>query len=248
MRCCKFKFELSLKKVLASFLSLTMLGFQANLMSFATDITGVTGVNGVYNIDPSKTSGTTGFRQYTNFTLDEGHTANLIFNGINRFINAVDNTVTINGILNSVNGNGAFANGRAIFVSPSGFVVGASGVVNVGSLGVFTPSRDEYNKFKDYSIDTMTDALLNGDAYYGNGNITINGMILTREGMTLKGKNIDLGEGNDIYAKTAHGFTSNDAILKKALQVLQIVILQEQMQMLYLICLLMLAKEILIAV
>ena len=216
MRCCKFKFELSLKKVLASFLSLTMLGFQANLMSFAeTNITGVTGNNGIYDIRPTGGSGNTGFRHYTDFSLGEGHTANLIFeyqnNPITRFINAVDNKVTINGILNSVNGNGAFANGRAIFVSPSGFVVGASGVVNVGSLDVYTPSISAYDSFKNLSVENMTDALLNSDAYYGNGSITINGMILTREGMTLKDKNITFGNGNDIYAKTAHGFTSSDA-------------------------------------
>ena len=147
MKCCKFKIKANLKKTLASFLTITMLGFQANIMVFASNITGVTGNNGVYNIDPVHKSGNTGFRHYNDFTLDAGHTANLIFNGINKFVNAVDNQVTINGILNSVNGSGAFANGRAIFVSPKGFIVGSSGVVNVGALGVYAPTDDAYNSF-----------------------------------------------------------------------------------------------------
>ena len=201
MKRSKSKINVGFKKVLASFLTITMLGFQANIMAFASNITGVTGNNGVYNINPSKTSGSTGFRHYTDFTLDNGHTANLIFEGINRFVNAVDNQVTINGILNSVNGSGVFANGRAIFISPKGFVVGSSGVVNVGSLGVYTPSASAYNSFKNLSVDKMTDALLNGDAYYGNGAITISGMILTRESLDLKGGTVKIND----TAKIASG-------------------------------------------
>ena len=201
MKRSKSKINVGFKKVLASFLTITMLGFQANIMAFASNITGVTGNNGVYNINPSRTSGSTGFRHYNDFTLDNGHTANLIFEGINRFVNAVDNQVTINGILNSVNGSGAFANGRAIFISPKGFVVGSSGVVNVGSLGVYTPSASAYNSFKNLSVDKMTDALLNGDAYYGNGAITISGMILTRESLDLKGGTVKIND----TAKIASG-------------------------------------------
>ncbi len=197
----------NLKRVVASFLAIATIGFQANLVGFASNITGITGNNGVYNINPSQTSGTTGYRQYTNFTLDNGHTANLIFNGINRFINAVDNKVTINGILNSVNGSGAFANGRAIFVSPRGFVVGSSGVVNVGSLGVYTPTLAAYNSFKNLSLDQMSDALLNGYGLVGDGHITIDGMILTREGITLNSPSVYIGDN----AKMAHGFKSNNS-------------------------------------
>ncbi|UKI41178.1 MAG: leukotoxin LktA family filamentous adhesin [Candidatus Melainabacteria bacterium] len=187
-------------------------------MAFATNITGVNGNNGVYNINPSSVKGSTGFRQYKDFTLDSGHTANLIFGGINRFVNAVDNQVTINGILNSVNGSGAFANGRAIFVSPKGFVVGSSGVVNVGSLGVYTPSSSAYNSFKNLSVDKMTDALLNGDAYYGNGAITISGMILTREALDLKGSTVNINNtakiASGILDKNTNTMLSQDNIAK----------------------------------
>ena len=218
MKRSKFKINVGFKKVLASFLTITMLGFQANIMAFATNITGINGNNGVYNINPSSVKGSTGFRHYKDFTLDSGHTANLIFGGINRFVNAVDNQVTINGILNSVNGSGAFANGRAIFVSPKGFVVGSSGVVNVGSLGVYTPSSSAYNSFKNLSVDKMTDALLNGDAYYGNGAITISGMILTREALDIKGSTVKINNtakiASGIIDKNANTMLSQDNIAK----------------------------------
>ena len=218
MKRSKFKINVGFKKVLASFLTITMLGFQANIMAFATSITGVNGNNGVYNINPSSVKGSTGFRHYKNFTLDSGHTANLIFGGINRFVNAVDNQVAINGILNSVNGSGAFANGRAIFVSPKGFVVGSSGVVNVGSLGVYTPSSSAYNSFKNLSVDKMTDALLNGNAYYGNGAITISGMILTREALDLKGSTVNIKNiakiASGILDKNTNTMLSQDNIAK----------------------------------
>ena len=218
MKRSKFKINVGFKKVLASFLTITMLGFQANIMAFATNITGINGNNGVYNINPSSVKGSTGFRHYKDFTLDSGHTANLIFGGINRFVNAVDNQVAINGILNSVNGSGAFANGRAIFVSPKGFVVGSSGVVNVGSLGVYTPSSSAYNSFKNLSVDKMTDALLNGDAYYGNGAITISGMILTREALDLKGSTVNIKNiakiASGILDKNTNTMLSQDNIAK----------------------------------
>ena len=113
----------------------------------ASDITGVTGHNGVYNIDPLSKSGSTGFRQYTNFNLSAGDVANLNFADINTFVNLVDNQVVVNGILNSVR-NGNFYNGKAIFVSPNGMVVGASGVINVGALGVYSPDTYSYNALK----------------------------------------------------------------------------------------------------
>ena len=52
MKRSKFKINVGFKKVLASFLTITMLGFQANIMAFATNITGINGNNGVYNINP----------------------------------------------------------------------------------------------------------------------------------------------------------------------------------------------------
>ena len=184
-----------------------VLALPFNSISLATNITGVSGFNGVYYIKPQKVSGNTGFRQYSNFSLDKGNTASLMFvNGITRYINAVDNQVTINGILNTVDANKNFYNGKAIFVSPKGFVVGESGIVNVGALEVYTPSSSVYNEFKKKSVNRMSDIELSNDKYFGNGNIKINGMVLARENITLKGNNIYINEG----AKIATGFKNKD--------------------------------------
>ena len=49
--------------------------------------------------------------------------------------------------MNTVQQNGNFYNGHAIFVSPNGMVVGASGVLNVGSLSVLTPGQAKFKEF-----------------------------------------------------------------------------------------------------
>ena len=118
----------------------------------ATDITGVTGNNGIFNIDPSHVNGDVGYRQYDNFNLSQGDIANLIFKygnsrDIETFINLVNNGVKIDGILNTMR-DGNFYNGHAVFITPGGMAIGASGVLNVGTLSVITPTEEKYNTLK----------------------------------------------------------------------------------------------------
>lgn len=198
-----------LKKVIASILALTIFGFQSNLIVFATNITGVSSSNNVYNIKPTHwNNAQTGFRQYSNFDLSRGDSANLIFkygnNDISRFVNLVGNKVNINGVLNSVNGNGQFTAGNVVFISPNGMAVGSSGVVNVGALSVYTPSKlPELNQMLNLSETGLNNAF---DSYKNssNGLITINGQIFTQRGMELYGRGIE-GSG-----KTVSGFKNVD--------------------------------------
>ena len=118
----------------------------------ATEITGVTGNNGVFNINPTGANAAgIGFREYQDFTLSKGDIANLIFKygaeNISKFVNLVDNQININGLVNTVR-DGNFYNGEAIFVSPNGMVVGESGVLNVGSLSVLTPTAPGMKLYK----------------------------------------------------------------------------------------------------
>lgn len=166
-----------------------------------SDITGVTGNNGIYNITPEKVNSDVGYRKYDNFTLGEGDIANLIYKygtskDIETFVNLVQNGVNINGILNTMR-DGNFYNGRAIFISPNGLTVGASGVLNVGSLSVMTPTTTEYDKLKgqyaagNYENINNFSHLLNRAENVGN--ITINGKILARNGVQLRGGQINVG-------------------------------------------------------
>lgn len=182
-------------KLVVSLLAVCLLAGQS--LANATDITGVNGNNGIYDINPTDKHGDVGFRQYNNFNLSEGDIANLIFKygaeNVSKFVNLVDNQVNINGLVNSMR-DGKFYNGQAIFISPKGLVVGASGVLNVGSLSVLTPTQNDYDKFK--AAPTL--------GYYkldqNNADVTINGKVITREGAELSGKNVILGANAGLIA------------------------------------------------
>lgn len=186
----------------------------------ATDITGVTGNNGVFNITPDKLNGEVGYRKYDNFNLSAGDIANLIYKygnsrDINTFINLVQNGVKIDGILNTMR-DGNFYNGQAVFITPGGMAVGASGVLNVGSLSVITPTNDAYNSLKrEYTSNNFTNinnisSLLNKSSNVGN--ISIDGKILAREGVQLRGGQINVGANGAIV----NGITSTQAFTDRA--------------------------------
>lgn len=186
----------------------------------ATDITGVTGNNGVFNITPDKLNGEVGYRKYDNFNLSAGDIANLIYKygnsrDINTFINLVQNGVKIDGILNTMR-DGNFYNGQAVFITPGGMAVGASGVLNVGSLSVITPTNDAYNSLKgEYASNNFANinnisSLLNKSSNVGN--ISIDGKILAREGVQLRGGQINVGANGAIV----NGVTSTQAFTDRA--------------------------------
>ena len=186
----------------------------------ATDITGVTGNNGVFNITPDKLNGEVGYRKYDNFNLSAGDIANLIYKygnsrDINTFINLVQNGVKIDGILNTMR-DGNFYNGQAVFITPGGMAVGASGVLNVGSLSVITPTNDAYNNLKsEYTSNNFANinnisSLLNKSSNVGN--ISIDGKILAREGVQLRGGQINVGANGAIV----NGITSTQVFTDRA--------------------------------
>lgn len=186
----------------------------------ATDITGVNGNNGVFNITPDKLNGEVGYRKYDNFNLSAGDIANLIYKygnsrDINTFINLVQNGVKIEGILNTMR-DGNFYNGQAVFITPGGMTVGASGVLNVGSLSVITPTNDAYNSLKgEYASNNFANinnisSLLNKSSNVGN--ISIDGKILAREGVQLRGGQINVGANGAIV----NGITSTQAFTDRA--------------------------------
>ncbi len=189
------------RRVIASVLTGMLILQQTTLVgAFASNISGFSQTSGTFNINPERASGTMGFRNYENFNLSEGDIANLIYkygsNNIETFVNLVDNKININGIVNSTR-DGNFYNGKAIFVSPNGMVVGASGVLNVGSLGVYTPSTAKFNSEKNGTPDfeSMTK---NGDVINGYGSITVNGKVLAVKDVALYGHTVDVSSTGGI--------------------------------------------------
>ena len=149
------------RRVVATFLVAAFLGHQMILPVLASDISNVTGENGVYTIDPTAINSDVGFRKYNRFELSQGDIANFIMNydgtDISKFVNLVNNKIDINGIVNTLRADGTFANnGGLVFISPEGMVVGSSGVLNVGSLSVLTPTQEDYENFKGNILTTPT--------------------------------------------------------------------------------------------
>ncbi|MES1149069.1 MAG: leukotoxin LktA family filamentous adhesin, partial [Bradyrhizobium guangdongense] len=151
----------------------------------------------VTNVTTSTISGANAFNSFSQFSVGQGNTVNLqLPTGTQNLVNIVrDAPVYVNGTLNSyMNGQ---IGGNVYFADPKGFVVGRSGVVNVGSLNVSTPTRD----FTDSLISAQ--GQINGSAV-GNlmagsfpvssdGNIRIFGRINAQDGVRLTGQNVLVG-------------------------------------------------------
>ncbi|PJG56131.1 leukotoxin LktA family filamentous adhesin [Bradyrhizobium forestalis] len=151
----------------------------------------------VTNVTTSTVSGNNAFNSFSQFSVGQGNTVNLqLPTGTQNLVNIVrDAPVYVNGTLNSYM-NGAIG-GNVYFADPKGFVVGRSGVVNVGSLNVSTPTRE----FTDSLIGPQ--GQINGTAV-GNlmagsfpvspdGNIRIYGRVNAQDGVRLTGQNVYVG-------------------------------------------------------
>lgn len=199
-----------------------------------TNITGVTGNGGVYNINPEfiGRDGGAGFRKYDDFTVGKGDTANLMFDGfqkngkdasITTFVNLVKNQVNVNGVVNTMKQN-SFYNGHAVFITPGGMVVGASGVLNVGRLSTVTPTMDKFNEigaaydkynaekthanakaFENTGVLNFLSNSKSGGAWGSNADITVEqgGKILARDGVVLRGQNVNIA-GNVVNGLTVN--------------------------------------------
>ena len=192
--------------ILSFALFLQMVSMNAN----ASDISGITpipsGNSNIYNINPafSNKANGTGFRKYEKFNLTKGDNANFIMNDISQFVNLVDSKVSIEGLVNTVKSDFSKSNGNLIFVTPEGFVVGANGVLNVGSLSVYTPTQEGYNTLSNQlSGAAGTNQTVNFDPAtlsIGNGLITIDGKIIANGNINFNAKSIQIGKDGHVIS------------------------------------------------
>ncbi len=141
-------------------------------------------------------SGGNAFNSFSHFQTGQGTTVNLHLPGqAKNLINVVrDSPTVINGTLNGYQ-NGKIG-GNIYFATPNGFVVGKSGVVNVGALTVTTPSR----AFTESLIgpggqinDANMARLMSGSFPVSpDGNISIMGRINALSGVKLVGQSIHI--------------------------------------------------------
>ena len=199
------------RKVVASLLTFCFLMHQTLcLQVLASNISGAEGrpnpdgPGNIFDLDPTAVNGDTGFRKYHNFELSEGDIANLIFKygekNVEKFVNLVDNTIKIDGIINSMR-DGNFYDGHAVFISPNGMVVGASGVLNVGSLSVLTPTQDSFDKYKG-DIDHNPQLIHNYEKALtpGNGSVTIDGKVIARDLVDINAADVNISKDASVMA------------------------------------------------
>ena len=196
------------KKSIALSMTALIFGIQpsyADIVAGGGYNTNVSTDGNVTNITGGLINGDTGFHHFTEFGVDRNNIANLIFsNGANRYVNLVDGRVTINGIFNAYK-DGAIG-GNVIFVSPLGMIVGASGIVNVGSLQTITPANEQYQNLiglgSRISYGDIT--ALRSDS--NSSSTTINGKIFAADSIDINdGRNVIIGANADIVS----GFNEN---------------------------------------
>lgn len=176
----------SLKLVIETLLAVSAFSIAGGLEAAGSEITSVQSwgttisTNGnVHEITTNKiVNEVVGVNRFEKFKVSKGDIANLRFpDGTGHLVNFVDDKtvgIEINGTVNGV--KGGKIDGDLYFVSPKGFVVGATGVVNAKGLTVVVPTETEYN-------------LIEGDV---GGRLNQAGLNLLRKGQKAEGTNLPL--------------------------------------------------------
>ena len=148
--------------------------------------------------------GSTGYNSFERFNVPGGNTTNLyVPDSANSLVNMVRNERSfIDGTLNSYK-NGQIG-GNIFFMNPHGIVVGAGGVMNVGSLHMSTPTTDYMNQLLNEhgQISAVHEQML----FSGNvpinssGTIIVKGKINAVEEVNLTAGGIDLERGSRVRA------------------------------------------------
>ena len=227
------------KKRFVPLILCSVLVLQQSLMNQAAAST-ITDGNGVpinthpgtghYEIRPDAWNGKVGFKEFQQLNLSEGDVMNFIFQWYNQeyggdpahnrgdidtFVNFINSRAEIKGVVNALTqlGGEIKDNGNLVFVSPNGVVVGSSGVLNVGSLQVFTPTQESFNALKSgipvADRDPSTGMSLSQEitktwdptsVALGNGTITVDGRVLARQDIELNGGTVNVNNGGLLIA------------------------------------------------
>ena len=153
----------------------------------------------VYDVYTNTVRGNTGFNSFSTFDVYAETTANLhLADGTGRLINVVrDSASHIDGVLNSYR-DGRIG-GDVYFLNPNGIIVGKSGVINVGSISMSTPTAAFVEQLiaRDGSISaTATQAVLAGDMPINEkGTISIKGKVNARGTAELRAGKVEVKGG-----------------------------------------------------
>ncbi|MCS4504908.1 leukotoxin LktA family filamentous adhesin [Arhodomonas aquaeolei] len=187
-------------------------------------------VNGsTTDVTTGTVKGDSGFNSFARFEVGTGNTVNLyVPDGTDNLVNLVhDARARINGTLNGLREGGGVG-GNIVFADPHGLVVGASGVVNVGSLVVTTPTGAEMDAMLAAVGDATVDGgamdervarLMRGDYDAADGSITIEGQVNADGAISLFGAEAIVAQGASLSAQTDTGYGGGWAVFKSAVNV-----------------------------
>ncbi|MBO6205009.1 MAG: leukotoxin LktA family filamentous adhesin [Selenomonas sp.] len=160
---------------------------------------------GISDIYADKVINNAAVNAFKNFDLDKGNIANMHFgkadnpNAAARLFNFVDNQVNINGTVNAIRNNAI--GGDMYFLSPNGVVVGASGVINAGSVHMAAPSQDFYKEIvgsdgvADKAFSQRLSMITNGELPLNPaGTITVSGKINAVDGISVRAGIVNIKE------------------------------------------------------
>ncbi len=149
---------------------------------------------------------------FSQFNLNANNIANMYFSTAkgqpeaNNLVNFVNSKININGTVNAVKNN--TIGGNLYFLSKDGMAVGASGVINAGSLSVMTPKADFYDSLLNNGTTVNTSKLFADNNWENiqtasipinaSGTISIEGKINTFDGIALKAATIQTGMGTSL--------------------------------------------------
>jgi hypothetical protein len=188
---------------------------QVSAQGIVTDGRTLTTLNTAGNVTTVTTatvSGASAFNSFSGFQVTSGKTANLVLApGTSNLVNLVGAQVSIDGVVNAVT-NGAIG-GHVFFASTQGLVVGASGVLNVGSLSVSTPPASFISGFFNAGVPSaaMTAQLLSGtEPISSSGLISIQGRVNAVQDVALRAGQVTVGASGVIAAGASFSGTAPD--------------------------------------
>jgi hypothetical protein len=193
------------KKILPVFLVITILTqlvFGTYVTAFANDIKidGSTKThinyetNNVTNISTETVKNNNAFNSFKVFDVSQNNIVNLFLpENTENLINLVHNQASyIDGTLNSIKNNQI--GGNVYFLNPHGIMIGAEGIINVGSLTAVTPTPTFMNSvFDSPNVPSMTavNTIMNGSLpINSSGLISISGKVNAIKDIELNSANV----------------------------------------------------------
>jgi filamentous hemagglutinin family protein len=162
-------------------------------------------VNGaITDITTQTIRGANAFNSFSRFNVDTANTVNLHLPGqTSNLLNLVHGEKSyINGLVNAYK-DGRIG-GNVFFFNPYGVVVGESGVLNVGSLTMATPTTAFMDRLVNPAgviDDAATAQALTGQVPLSQtGLVLVKGRINAAAGVTLAGGNVEVAGGAQVFA------------------------------------------------